>query len=114
MMNCSGLAEESKVTVRTLLEVQQRNLTAGTGAAAAEGLSIVGFVGTAADRLNDASEAGLLRVKTGSLDGVTAMTGNVSRTRGGALTFAVIVNDPDDMQAARDAIDTFIAGLPEL
>ena len=42
------------------------------------------------------------------------MTGNVSRTRGGALTFAVIVNDPDDMQAARDAIDTFIAGLPEL
>lgn len=114
MMNCSGLAEESKVTVRTLLEVQQRNLTAGTGAAAAEGLSIVGFVGTAADRLNDASEAGLLRVKTGSLDGVTAMTGNVSRTRGGALTFAVIVNDPDDMQAARDAIDTFIAGLPKL
>lgn len=106
--------EESKVTVRTLLEVQQRNLTAGTGAAAAEGLSIVGFVGTAADRLNDASEAGLLRVKTGSLDGVTAMTGNVSRTRGGALTFAVIVNDPDDMQAARDAIDTFIAGLPKL
>ena len=114
MMNCSGLAEESKVTVRTLLEVQQRNLTAGTGAAAAEGLSIVGFAGTAADRLNDASEAGLLRVKTGSLDGVTAMTGNVSRTRGGALTFAVIVNDPDDMQAARDAIDTFIAGLPKL
>ena len=56
----------------------------------------------------------MLRVKTGSLDGVTAMTGNVSRTRGGALTFAVIVNDPDDMQAARDAIDTFIAGLPKL
>ncbi|WP_137654520.1 D-alanyl-D-alanine carboxypeptidase/D-alanyl-D-alanine endopeptidase [Bifidobacterium moukalabense] len=114
MMNCSGLAEESKVTVRTLLEVQQRNLTAGAGAAAAEGLSIVGFVGTAADRLDDASEAGLLRVKTGSLGDVTSMAGNVSRTRGGALTFAVIINDPNDMQSAREAINTFIAGLPKL
>ena len=67
MLNCSGLSEESKLTARTLLEVQQRNLTSGAGAAAAEGLSVVGFVGTAANRLNDDNEAGLIRVKTGSL-----------------------------------------------
>ena len=114
MLNCSGLSEESKLTVRTLLEVQQRNLTSGAGAAAAEGLSVVGFVGTAANRLNDDNEAGLIRVKTGSLGDVTSMTGNVSRHNGGALSFAVIVNNPDDFEAAKSAIDTFVAALPKL
>lgn len=114
MPNCSGLSEGAKLTVRTLLEVQQRNLTSGAGAAAAEGLSVVGFVGTAANRLNDADEAGLIRVKTGSLGDVTSMTGNVSRHKGGALSFAVIVNNPDDFEAAKSAIDTFVAALPKL
>ena len=114
MINCSGLAEDSKLTAHTLLDVQQRNLTSGSGSAAAEGLSIVGFVGTAANRLNDADEAGLIRAKTGSLGDVTSMTGNVSRHNGGALSFAVIVNDPDDSEAAKSAIDTFVAALPKL
>lgn len=114
MLNCSGLSEESKLTARTLLEAQQRNLTSGAGAAAAEGLSVVGFVGTAANRLNDDNEAGLIRVKTGSLGDVTSMTGNVSRHNGGALSFAVIVNNPDDFEAAKSAIDTFVAALPKL
>ena len=114
MVNCSGLAEDSKLTAHTLLDVQQRNLTSGSGSAAAEGLSIVGFVGTAANRLNDADEAGLIRAKTGSLGDVTSMTGNVSRHNGGALIFAVIVNDPDDSEAAKSAIDTFVAALPKL
>ena len=34
MRNCSGLTEDSKLTARTLLEVQLRNLAAGSGAAA--------------------------------------------------------------------------------
>ena len=114
MRNCSGLTEDSKLTARTLLEVQLRNLAAGSGAAAAEGLSVMGFVGTAESRLNDADEAGLIRVKTGSLGDVTSMTGNVSRLNGGALTFAVIVNNPTDFAAAKAAIDTFVAGLPKL
>ena len=101
-------------TARTLLEVQLRNLAAGSGAAAAEGMSVMGFVGTAESRLNDADEAGLIRVKTGSLGDVTSMTGNVSRLNGGALTFAVIVNNPTDFAAAKAAIDTFVAGLPKL
>lgn len=114
MPNCSGLSEGAKLAVRTLLEVQQRNLTSGAGASAAEGLSVVGFVGTAANRLNDDNEAGLIRAKTGSLGDVTSMTGNVSRHNGGALSFAVIVNNPDDFEAAKSAIDTFVAALPKL
>ena len=114
MADCSGLSPGSKLTVRTLAEVQRHNLTANGGAAAAEGLSIAGLAGTAQDRYTDENVAGLLRVKTGSLDNVTSMTGNVSRLNGGALSFAVVVNDPDDYEAARNAINEFITKLAGL
>ena len=35
-------------------------------------------------------------MKTGSLDAVTSLAGNVSRVKGGVLSFAVIVNDPEN------------------
>ncbi|QOL33250.1 D-alanyl-D-alanine carboxypeptidase [Bifidobacterium eulemuris] len=114
MADCSGLTPGSQVTVRTLAAVQTRNLTVGNGASAAEGLSIAGLVGTARARYTDEAAAGLLRVKTGSLGTVTSMAGNVSRTGGGALSFAVVVNDPTDYAAARSAIDVFVTALAGL
>lgn len=114
MADCSGLTPGSRLTVRTLAAVQTHNLAAGNGAAAAEGLSIAGLVGTARTRYTDESAAGLLRVKTGSLGTVTSMAGNVSRTEGGALSFAVVVNDPADYAAARSAIDEFVTALAGL
>ena len=114
MADCSGLSPGSKLSVRTLVAVQARNLTASGAAAAGEGLSIPGLIGTAANRAVSEDTLGLLRVKTGSLGEVTAMTGNVSRLGGGTLAFAVIVNHPDDMAAARDAIDIFVDSLAKL
>lgn len=114
MADCSGLSPGSRVTVTTLVDVQQRNFTAGGAVAAAEGLSVPGLVGTAAGRLANDDAAGLMRVKTGSLGEVTSMAGNISRIDGGALAFAVIVNNPTDIGKAREAIDTFIAGLAAL
>jgi serine-type D-Ala-D-Ala carboxypeptidase/endopeptidase (penicillin-binding protein 4) len=77
-------------------------------AAAAEGMSVTGLVGTAADRATNASANGLLRVKTGTLSTVTSMAGNVSRTSGGLLTFAVIVNNPQNAWSATQAINAFM------
>lgn len=114
MGDCSGLTVGSRVTVRTLTDVQTYNLTAGSGAAAGEGLSVSDLIGTAASRISDASIAGLIRAKTGSLDTVTSMCGNVTRTNGGVLSFAVIVNNPGDYNAARAAIDEFVSALPNL
>ncbi|MEK0245446.1 D-alanyl-D-alanine carboxypeptidase [Bifidobacterium mongoliense] len=114
MADCTGLSPGSQATASVLARVQAHNLQVGPGTAAATGLSIPGEVGTAFDRLADPSAAGLLRVKTGSLDSVTAMTGNVSRKRGGTLAFAVIVNNAQDLQSARDGIDEFVAALAGL
>lgn len=114
MADCSGLSPGSQLTVRTLAAVQQRNLTVGDGAPAAEGLSVAGLVGSARKRYTSDDVAGLLRVKTGSLDTVTSMAGNVSRTHGGALSFAVVINNPADYWAASNAISAFITKLVEL
>ncbi|RBP97381.1 D-alanyl-D-alanine carboxypeptidase/D-alanyl-D-alanine-endopeptidase [Bifidobacterium aemilianum] len=114
MADCSGLAPQSLVSAKTLVEVQVQNLRPGAGVAAAEGLSVPGLVGTAVGRLDDGQLSGQLRVKTGTLDDVTSMSGNISRSKGGLLAFAVIVNKPQDAGAAKEAIDRFItqaAGL---
>ena len=94
--------------------MQARNLDVGGAVAAAEGLSIPGLVGTAANRLASTQAAGLTRVKTGSLQEVSSMTGNVSREQGGVAAFAVIVNNPEDFEATRTAINEFVAGLAAL
>lgn len=114
MQDCSGLSPGSQLPVSVLAQVQQRNMEIGLAPAAAEGLSVPGLVGTANYRLANTDAAGLMRVKTGSLDAVTSMTGNVSRTHGGAAIFAIIVNNPKDFNAAKSAINQFIAKLTTL
>ncbi|MFT8704368.1 D-alanyl-D-alanine carboxypeptidase/D-alanyl-D-alanine-endopeptidase [Bifidobacterium aquikefiricola] len=114
MADSSGLSPGSTLSVNTLADVQGKLLARGTAVAAAEGLSIVGVVGTARTRSADDSMNGLIRVKTGTLSTVSAMAGNVSRIRGGALTFAVIINNGDNMWSAEQAVNAFIAKLPNL
>lgn len=115
MADCSGLSPGSKVTATTLDEIQHRFIESGNStAAAAEALSVTGLVGTAADRATNASANGLLRVKTGTLSNVTSMAGNVSRRAGGALSFSVIINNPENAWSATQAINAFMTKLPEL
>lgn len=114
MADCSGLSDGSRLTATTLVQVQERNLRVGGAVAAAEGLSVPGLVGTAKSRLADQALAGQLRVKTGSLKGVTSMAGNVSRTNGGLVSFAVIVNNPTNLYSARIAINKFMSALAGL
>ncbi|MBM6699952.1 D-alanyl-D-alanine carboxypeptidase [Bifidobacterium pullorum subsp. saeculare] len=114
LTSCSGLAPGTTLGVRTLIGVQARLLGEKGGAAALEGMSVPGLVGTAKSRGADASVNGLLRVKTGSLVGVRSMAGNVSRKDGGVLCFAVIVNHAGNEWEASKAIDDLMAGLAAL
>ena len=114
MADCSGLAPGSELSVNTLVQIQELALESKGITPVAKGLSVVGLTGTAAERkVNDLAD-GLVRVKTGTLDQVTSMTGNVSRRSGGSLVFAVIVNNPEDMAAARQAVDRLVTSLDRL
>lgn len=115
MSDCSGLSPKSAVRAVTLIQVQAQNLKAGLGAAAAEGLALPGVWCTSArKRLVDKSAAGLMRVKTGFLGDVSSMVGNVSRKSGGALTFAVVVNPPGDVNYTYVGVNKMMADLTNL
>lgn len=115
LTSCSGLAAGTRLRIPTLLAVQRSLVGLDDGGAAEiEGLSVPGLTSTARNRAANDDIKGLARVKTGSLGGVRALVGNVSREHGGVLLFAVIVNDSSDELAANNAIDDFMAGLAKL
>ncbi|WP_223846861.1 D-alanyl-D-alanine carboxypeptidase/D-alanyl-D-alanine-endopeptidase [Bifidobacterium rousetti] len=115
LSSCSGLAPGTRLTADTLVQVQSRLVEPSDPAAAAlEGLSVPGLVGTARTRVADDSTRGLIRVKTGSLEGVRSLAGSVSLAGGGVLAFAVIVNNVPNAWSANKAIDQFAAGLAKL
>lgn len=115
LTSCSGLAAGTRLRIPTLLAVQRSLVGLDDGGAAEiDGLSVPGLTGTARNRAANDDIKGLARVKTGSLGGVRALVGNVSREHGGVLLFAVIVNDSSDELAANNAIDDFMAGLAKL
>ncbi|WP_133119506.1 D-alanyl-D-alanine carboxypeptidase/D-alanyl-D-alanine endopeptidase [Bifidobacterium primatium] len=113
--DCSGLSSGSKLTVTALMQVQAKYASGDDEyAPAIEGLAVSGLSGTALHRQLPGSADGLIRLKTGTLGDVTSMTGNVSRTKGGVLTFSIIVNKPANMWEAMTAVDTLVGKLPEL
>lgn len=114
MADCSGLTPGSSLKVGTLADVQQLALSEKGLTPLVKGLSVVGLTGTAASRKIDNQADGLIRVKTGTLDHVTSLTGNVILRSGGVLVFAVVVNDPEDVAAARHAVDTLVGSLNRL
>ena len=114
MADCSGLTPGSSLKVGTLVDVQQLALSEKGLTPLVKGLSVVGLTGTAARREIDNQADGLIRVKTGTLDQVTSLAGNVIRRSGGVLVFAVVVNDPEDVAAAQQAVDTLVGSLDRL
>ncbi len=76
-----------------------------------EVLAISGMQGTIHDRL-DGATAGQVRAKTGSLGGVTSLSGTVVTADGRWLAFSVLAdNMPYGQDKPRAAIDTFVGAL---
>lgn len=110
----SGLEPGSRLTVQTLVHVQSAFLNTKSATWPAEvGLPVSQLSGTLAARDFGAEARGLVRAKTGTLDTVTALAGNVSRLNGSALIFAVVVNG-SDMDTAKTAVNSFVKGLVQL
>ncbi|MCI1902156.1 MAG: D-alanyl-D-alanine carboxypeptidase [Bifidobacteriaceae bacterium] len=113
LSDCSGLSDKSKLTASALIQVQEKYMSS-LDASALEGMGVSGFSGTALERAFTPKVRGLIRLKTGSLSEVTSMTGNVVRTKGGVVFFAVIVNKPENMWSAHVAVDSFVSKLADL
>jgi D-alanyl-D-alanine carboxypeptidase/D-alanyl-D-alanine-endopeptidase (penicillin-binding protein 4) len=78
-------------------------------------LPIAGVDGTLANRMKGTPAAGNLRAKTGTLSGVTALSGYVMTADGKPLAFSMMMQNfstsSRDYRLAQDRIGAFLAGL---
>lgn len=110
----SGLSPDNRITPRAL--VQLLLIAAGEEQpgldATVTGLPTAHFTGTLDQRYSrhsaSADGAGVVRAKTGTLNGVSALAGTVYDMDGNLLVFAFIANAPG---AAGPAMDTLAAAL---
>jgi D-alanyl-D-alanine carboxypeptidase/D-alanyl-D-alanine-endopeptidase (penicillin-binding protein 4) len=116
MVDSSGLAASDRVPVAVLTGVL-RLAAAGDRpglAALLAGLPVAAWSGTLADRYLKGSArgaAGLVRAKTGTLTGVSALAGTVHDRDGRLLAFAVVADRAPDTARAEAALDGVAAGL---
>ncbi len=112
----SGLGTGNAVPARTLAQL----LVLAASAAHPElrpllsGLPVAGASGTLADRFAGAHEQaglGMVRAKTGTLTGVSSLTGTVVDADGHQLGFVILADHVASTTAARTALDDLAAAL---
>jgi D-alanyl-D-alanine carboxypeptidase len=78
-------------------------------------LSIAGVDGTIADRMSDYPAASNLRAKTGTLNGVSCLSGYVQTRDGEMLAFAMMmqnfISSTSNYCQAQDRIGSLLAGF---
>lgn len=88
MVDGSGLDRGNRATCATIDALLH---TTRTGGPIAAGLPVAGETGTLEKRFTDSAAAAKVRAKTGSLDGVSALSG-FADARAGRLTFSLLLN----------------------
>lgn len=90
----SGLTRDTKVTARQVAKVLLAAYKDfGTSPEFVSSLGVAGEDGTVRSRFGNSNVEGLLRAKTGSLDGVTSLAGYVPSADGELIAFAILLND---------------------
>ena len=116
LVNGSGLSADNKMSAAQLVEVlKYGHKNFGFFPEYMASMGIVGIDGTVSSRLQGTIAQGRVRAKTGSLSGVSALSGYVSTQSNETLAFSIIMNDPQDrtelMQATQDKILLELCGL---
>jgi D-alanyl-D-alanine carboxypeptidase/D-alanyl-D-alanine-endopeptidase (penicillin-binding protein 4) len=115
----SGLDRSDRASCQLIMAALQRS---GPDGLLAKGLPVAGRTGTLEDRFVGTPAAGRLEAKTGTLDGVSALSGFVVAPAGspevpaGDVTFSMIVNSLPSKatgEALEDRVGAILARYPE-
>lgn len=103
----SGLSPQNRITPLALAKIVS---LAASGdrpelSTVITGMPVGGFSGTLSERFLGVPSAGLVRAKTGTLNGVATLAGVAYDSTGRLLSFAFMANDAADLAAARAALD---------
>ena len=106
----SGLSPSNRLSCNQIADVLELRPPGGLIGA---NLGLVGVTGTVENRYRNSSAAGLVRAKTGSLNGVSALAGFAGVTSVEPFTFVVIFNS-GDVWLNGDSAATFFRRLMEI
>lgn len=108
----SGLARLSLVSPQATLRLLVAMWKGPHRAAWLESLPVAGLEGTLERRFNGPTKRGIIRAKTGTLRGVTGLSGYVIAGDGRALAFSAFANNyAGPARTARDFLDKMVAEL---
>lgn len=93
--NGSGLSRDERASATLLNEVLRAAWRSRYAAEFRSSLSLGGLDGTTRRRFGSADDGGLMHLKTGRLDAVSAVAGYVHAPSGQTYSVVVIVNSPD-------------------
>jgi D-alanyl-D-alanine carboxypeptidase/D-alanyl-D-alanine-endopeptidase (penicillin-binding protein 4) len=88
----SGLSSADRTTPRQIGRFLTSLRSTPAGAAFDQSLAVAGRNGTLAGRMNGTAAAGRCRAKTGTLPGVSSLSGYCSSRRGHTIAFSILMN----------------------
>lgn len=109
----SGLSDQNRIAPALLAGVIARAVTDEALRPVLDYLPVAGGEGTLNSRYSTQSGRGYVRAKTGTLTGISALVGTAVGQSGHVYAFSFLVNDADDILAARVAQDALASGLTE-
>jgi D-alanyl-D-alanine carboxypeptidase/D-alanyl-D-alanine-endopeptidase (penicillin-binding protein 4) len=110
----SGLTISNRSSAFDLVKLLSQARTRSFGKAFYESLPVAGRSGTLADRMRGSAAEGRCRAKTGTLTGVSALSGYCFSRSGRRYAFSILMNgvySTDSARAAQDRIAAIIARL---
>lgn len=111
----SGLSRHNLATPATIVELLQKMSDTSQREVYRNSLAVGGINGTLSNRLKNTPIQGKLQAKTGSLSGVSALSGYLDLPNGETLVFSIIVNNSEQPNTnLRKGIDQIILLLGRL
>jgi serine-type D-Ala-D-Ala carboxypeptidase/endopeptidase (penicillin-binding protein 4) len=104
----SGLSRSNRVKPRTLVSILQTMQTTDTTGLFYDSLSVAGVSGTLRNRFHNTPVEGRLRAKTGTLNGVRALSGYLDTSDYGPIVLSILVNQPGQYG------DTLVRGIDRI
>jgi D-alanyl-D-alanine carboxypeptidase/D-alanyl-D-alanine-endopeptidase (penicillin-binding protein 4) len=112
MADGSGLDRSSRISAKELTDLLVLLAADPVAGDALRDLPVANLSGTLASRFDGTDGAGMVRAKTGTLNGASALSGTVVTDDGAWLGFSIILNDiPINATPALGAMDQFVASL---
>jgi D-alanyl-D-alanine carboxypeptidase/D-alanyl-D-alanine-endopeptidase (penicillin-binding protein 4) len=105
----SGLTISNRSSAFDVVKVLSQIRTSRVSRAFYDSLPLAGKTGTLADRMRGSAAQGRCRAKTGTLTGVSALSGFCFSRAGRKYTFSILMNDVYNTDAARRAQDRIAA-----